>query len=185
MEAKKKKIVIGVVVVLAIVVGLYLYKKKKDKSKPKPNTNTNTESKETEIKADAEVSQPTKSVDETTLKSSTPAKENNSENILNEVIKNSLGKGKLKTNDKKVKYVEVVINDPLKKTYTWKFFPTQKFEVFNDKNLLVFRGSFRNGGLRQIIGTDNYEFGTANLTGITITGKNLDEIALKMFTLKP
>ena len=181
MEAKKKKIVIGVVVVLAIVVGLYLYKKKKDK----PKTSTNTQSKETEIKADSEVSKPTESVDETTLKSSTPAKEDNSENVLNEVIKNSLGKGKLKTNDKKVKYVEVVINDPLKKPYTWKFFPTQKFEVFNDKNLLVFRGSFRNGGLRQIIGTDNYEFGTANLTGITITGKNLDEIALKMFTLKP
>jgi hypothetical protein len=179
MEAKNKKIVIGVVVVLAIVVGVYLYKKKKNKPK------TNTESKGTEIKSDADVNQTTKSVDEKIVESPKPAKQDNSENILNEVMKNSLGKGKLKTNDKKVNYVEVVINDPLKKPYTWNFYPTQKFEVFNDKKLLTFRGSFRNGGLRQIIGTDNYEFGTANLTGITITGKNLDEIALRMFTLKP
>lgn len=181
MEAKNKKILIGAVVVLAIVVGVYLYKKKTEKPK------TNTEPKSTEVKSDTDTGVTTKegvtpTTDSTPInavKKTTP-----SVDILAEVMKNTLGKGSLKKTPKGVDYVELIMNDPLKKPFTWKFFNNQKFEVYDGKNVLTFRGSFRDGGLRQIIGTDNYENGTANIVGMTINGKSITDVANNMFTLK-
>ena len=77
-----------------------------------------------------------------------------------------------------------MINDPNKKPYNWRFYGSKKFEVFDDKNVLAFSGAFANGGLSQQIKRDNYAFGTANLSGITLNDARLDGLANKMFTLK-
>jgi hypothetical protein len=175
-KLNKKTIIIGSVIAILLIGGIVIYrrrKKKKDSENKQPETTkevATTETKPTEETPTAKVEAP---------------KQKTAEDILNGVLKNTLGKGSLKTNDKGVKFVELVINDPNKKPYTWKFFGNSKYEVFDNKNVLAFSGYFRNNGLRQVIQVDNYEFGTANLAGTTVTSNTLEEIAKRMFTLKP
>jgi len=178
----KKKIIIGVLIGVVIIGGIYLYRKNKKKSNSKTSGDT-----EKNIDESTEATQPTESTQPTSKvadKSVSESTTKSSDDILKEVLKNTLGKGKMKKTVKGVDYVELVINDPFKKPYTWKFYGNQKFEVFDAKNVLTFRGSYRNSALRLIIGADNYENGTTNLVGISITGKSIEEIANKMFTLK-
>ena len=178
-KLNKKTIIIGSVIAVLIIGGIIIYRRRKK--------NKVAETKEAETSKDKEETKPSEPnvIQESSPTAKKEEKTLTEEDILNGVLKNTLGKGSIKKNDKGVRFVELVITDPNKKKYTWKFYGSRKFEVFDDKNVIAFSGYFRNDGLRQVIQVDNYAFGTANLVGTSISSNTLEEIAKRMFTLKP
>jgi hypothetical protein len=176
-KLNKKTIIIGSVIAVLLIGGIIIYRRRKKKKQ--------VENKQPETTKEVETTEkPKEPVKETaTAKKEAPIVAD-SEDTLKLVLKNTLGKGSLKTNDKGVKYVELVINDPNKKPYTWKFFGNRTYEARDSNNVITFSGSFSNGGLTQQIKKDTYAFGTSNLVGLTLNSDTLEGLAKKMFTLK-